>query len=1044
MWLTEVSIKRPLLIIMVMLAFITLGAISYTRLGADLYPNINIPYVSVVVVYPGAGPTEVEERVTKPIEDAVAGTSNLKNLMSFSIDGVSAVVLEFDVGVDANAVVGDVDRQVKAIRRQLPDEIEEPTVMKAEYNALPIVTVAFWGDRPAQDLYQLANDRIRPRLETVDGVAAVSVVGGRQREILVKVDEARLRGYGLSIQHVTGALAQSNLSVPSGRITESGVERSVRYTSLYQTPEQLRDVTIVDLPGGPIRLRDVAEVEDGLKEQERINRFNGRESIGILITKQSTANTVRVADGIKQTLAELETTLPGNVHFSIASDASTYIRSSLNGVQNNLWEAIVLTGLVLLLFLHTVRSTVIVLFSIPTSLISTFIVMWVMGFTMNMMSMLALALSIGILVDDSIVVIENIYRHLKLGKTPWTAALEGRSEIGLAAITITLVDVVVYAPMAFMTGIVGQFFRQFGMTTAAATLFSLFVSFTLAPMLASRWLRADESVERGGVLGAIGRWWDVRYERLLAGYRRVLQWSLAHRWIVVTVAAVSFVGTVVLVPLNVIGSEFLPSQDQGEFNLMVEMPPGTALAATNEAVLALESQVMRIPEIKNCFTSVGVSGSGFFVVSESRFARLSVQLVEPSHRSRSVQAVAAEVERLARAIPDMKARVQFPSIGEDPRQPFQVIVLGDDQATLKGLGGKVAKIVESIPGTRDVTNSAGVGLPEVRVEADHDRLADVGLTSAEVGLAVRTHLQGTVASYLRPEGQDRVDIRVIASEADRSSLAGLPNLPILTSRGTVVSLGSVATMKTVESPIEIDRWNRQRSVTVGANVVGRPLGDVVNDFKTRQAELDLPPGYSIMLGGQTKLMDESFATLLSALALSIVLIYMLLVSLYESLLYPFIIMLSLPVSVCGAFGALLLTGRMLNISSLIGLIMLMGLVAKNGILLVDYTNTLRKRGLPRDEALLQAGPVRLRPILMTTLTMVAALLPVVMVLSEGAEIRAPMATAVMGGLLTSMILTLLLVPVAYTMLDDLQTRLGWGWKQEQPQPQTQEAQRGSG
>ncbi len=1038
MWLTEVSIKRPLFIIMVMLGFITLGVISYTRLGADLYPNINIPYVSIVVVYPGAGPTEVEERVTKPIEDAVAGTRNLKNLMSFSIDGVSAVVLEFDVGVDADAVTSDVDRQVKAIRRTLPDEIEEPTVMKAEYNALPIVTLALWGDRSAQELYQLANDKIRPRLETVDGVAAVKVVGGREREVLVKVDEARLRGYGLSIQHVTNALAQSNLSVPSGRIVESGVERNVRYTSLYQTPEQLRDITIVDLPAGPIRLRDVAEVEDGLKEQERINRFNGRESVGLLITKQSTANTVKVAEGVKDALAELERTLPGNVHFSVATDASTYIRSSLNGVQNNLWEAIVLTGLVLLLFLHTARSTIIVLFSIPTSLISTFIVMWIMGFTINMMSMLALALSIGILVDDSIVVIENIYRHLRLGKTPWTAALEGRSEIGLAAITITLVDVVVYAPMAFMSGIVGQFFRQFGTTTAAATLFSLFVSFTLAPMLASRWLRPEESEERGGLLGVVGQWWDVRYERLLRAYRRALEWSLAHRWIVVGVAAVSFVGAMALVPLNAIGSEFVPSQDQGEFNLMVEMPPGTSLAATDEAVLALESEVRKLPEIKNCFTSVGVSGSGFFVVSESRFARLSVQLVEPSHRNRSVQAVAAEVEALARTIPDMKTHVQFPSIGEDPRQPFLVVILGEDQATLKKLGEKAAKVVGEIPGTRDVTNSAGVGVPEVRVDADHDRLADFGLTSAEVGMAVRTHLQGTVASQLRPEGQDKVDIRVVAGEADRSGLASLPSLPILTNRGTVISLGSVATMTMVESPIEIDRWNRQRSVTIGANVMGRPLGDVVNDFKARQAELALPPGYSIMLSGQTELMDESFATLLSALTLSIILIYMLLVSLYESLLYPFIIMLSLPVSVCGAFGALLLTGRMLNISSLIGLIMLMGLVAKNGILLVDYTNTLRKRGVARNEALLQAGPVRLRPILMTTLTMVASLLPVVMVLGEGAEIRAPMATAVMGGLLTSMILTLVLIPVAYTMLDDLQTRLGWGWKERQPQPSAQD------
>lgn len=1032
MWLTEVSIKRPLLIIMVMLGFITLGAISYTRLGADLYPSINIPYISVVVVYPGAGPTEVEDRVTKPIEDAVAGASGVKNLISYSIDGVSAVVLEFNVGVDPDAAVNDVDRRVKAIRASLPEDVEEPTVMKAEFNALPIVTLSLWGDRPSQELYRLANEHIRPRLETVEGVAAVRVVGGREREIQVKVHESRLRAYGLSIQHVTNALAQSNLSVPGGRIVEGGAERNVRYSSLYQTAEDLQSVILVNLPTGVVRLRDVADVEDGLKEQERINRFNGHDSVGLLITKQSNANTVKVADAIKAAVADLEKTLPQNVHFSVASDSSTYIRSSLDGIQSNLWEAIVLTGLVLLLFLHTARSTVIVLFSIPTSLISTFIVMWVAGFTLNMMSMLALALSIGILVDDSIVVLENIYRHLGLGKTPWTAALDGRSEIGLAAITITLVDVVVYTPMAFMSGLVGQFFRQFGMTVAVATLFSLFVSFTLTPMLASRWLRTADAEEQKGVLGAIARRWEAGYARLLRAYRRALEWSLVHRWVVVVVAVVSFLGAVALVPLDIIGSEFVPTQDQGEFNLMVEMPPGTSLAATNEAVLALEPKVRNLPEVKNCFTSVGISGSGFFVTSESRYARLSIQLVERGHRSRSVQEVAREIESLAATIPDMKTHVQYPAIGEDPRQPFLVYLLGEDQEALRKLGREVTEIVKSIPGTRDVTNSAGVSSPEIRVEADQNRLADLGLTSAQVGLTVRTYLQGAVASHLRPEGQSKVDIRVIASEADRESVDRLESLPVLTSRGAVVSLGSIADVRTVESPIEISRWNRQRCVTVGANVVGRPLGDVVDEFNARAGGLRLPAGYSLRLSGQTQLMEESFDTLVTALALSIVLIYMLLVSLYESLLYPFIIMLALPVSLCGVFGALWLTGRTLNISSLIGIIMLMGLVAKNGILLVDYTNTLRKKGIARDDALLEAGPVRLRPILMTTLAMVAAMMPVVLVMGEGAEIRAPLATAVAGGLITSTVLTLVVVPVVYTLLDDVQTRLGWGWRQERP------------
>ncbi len=1037
MWLTSISIRRPLFILVIVFSLVLMGGIAYSRLGADQYPDINIPYVIVLIPYPGAGPEEVESRVTKVVEDVVAGTSQLKRMQSSSSSGMSMVFLEFSLGADSDTVTSDVERRVSRVRSSLPDETKAPSIIKAEFSSLPIMNVALSGSQSMDELYTLADERVRPRLETIRGVASVRVVGGRQREIVVQVDQDRLRARGMPMQQLVAAIGQANTSIPGGTITEGGKEYPVRYYALYQDPALLRDLVVMSTPAGNVYLRDVAQVIDGYKKASIINRHNGNESIGLLITKQSSANTMEVAKQLRRTIQDLGAGLPSGASLTIATDTSQFVRRSLDDIQSSLFEAVILTGIVLLLFLHTFRSTVIVLFAIPTSMVSTFLVMWGLGFTLNMMSMMALALTVGILVDDSIVVLENIFRHLQLGQTPWAAALEGRNEIGLAAMAITLVDVVVYVPIAFMSGIVGQFFRQFGLTITAATLFSLFVSFTLTPMLASRWLQAEKEGEGRSPLARFGMMWEAGYDRLAAGYGSLLGWSLRHRWAPVLVATMFFVAALSVVPLRLLGAEFMPAEDQAEFIATVEMPPATSLQATDQAVRQFEFRLQQLPEVTSYFTSVGLSSESSVTGTDSRHAMVSIKLLPKTQRLRSLTDITKNVETLADGIPGMEVRTQLPSMAGETGKPIQLQVTGDDITALTKAAAQVEQALRRTPGAVNVTNSAGVPAPEVRVEADQGRLADLGLTPAQVGLAVRTSVEGVVASQFRPEGRSSVDIRVQASDVARSSTEDLPSLPLSTAKGATVNLSQASSVQTVDAPNQVDRLNRQRLVTVGANVQERPLGDVVRDFEAEMRRNPLPPGYKIEQAGQTEMMNETFESMTMAVALSVILMYLLMVALYESLVYPLVIMFSLPVALCGAFAGLMVTHQTLNIASLIGLVMLLGLVGKNAILLVDYTNTLRRQGLDRWTAITRAGPTRLRPILMTTSAMVLAMLPLAVQGTEGSETRSPMAVVVIGGLISSTLLTLVLVPVVYTIFDDLQRRLGFAadWAQGEGVPE---------
>ncbi|TAK33862.1 MAG: efflux RND transporter permease subunit [Chloroflexota bacterium] len=1019
MELTRISILRPLFITMAVLALVIFGLVSYTRLGVDLWPNVSFPAVTVVTVYPGAGPESVEELVTKPIEDALAGVTDLDYLQSSSTEGVSYVAAIFTERANADTAALDVERRVSSIRSTLPQDVRPPSLVKADLQSLPIMNISLSGPLPLEDLFRLADDKIANQLATVRGVASAKVVGGFNDEVVVKIDQSQLRARGLSILQISAALAQENVNLPSGSVEQGGLDYDVRLNAYVQKPEELQNLIVSMSPTGvPIYLRDVASVEVAHKKQTQINRTDGRDSVGLVITKQSGANTIQVADAVKKALKSLEPSFPAGVEAKVATDESIFTRQSLNDLQRNLIEAVVLTALVLLLFLHTWRSTIIVLLSIPTSLISTFAVMNLLGFSLNMMSMMALALTVGILVDDSIVVLENIFRHLHLGETPWTAALNGRNEIGLAAIAITLVDVVVYTPVALMSGVVGQYFRQFGLSVTAATLFSLLISFTLVPMLSSRWLRVTAG---NSLLDRFGRVWEAGYDRLIATYRGVLAWALRWRWLVIGAGVAAFVLGLAPIFLQILPTEFMPEADAGEVVVYLEMPPGTTLDGTNQVMRTMEDRVSQWSEVKTVFASVGVSDG--MTPDQSRFGRLYLRLVPKNERGVTAQQLAARGRTLGEGIAGAHVRAQVPSFLGMGGQAIMLQIQGPDSDTLTAVSKRVADIMRNTPGTVDVTDSGATGQPELVASVDRQKAADLGLSATQIAATMRASIDGVVATQLRPTGQKSMDIRVISAETDRATVDKVLSIPLVTPRGTLVSLGQVATVKESSGPPEIDRRNRQRLVTVGADVVGRASGDVSRDIETALKQLELPAGYSISYGGMTEAQTESFTQLGQALALSIVLMYMLMVALYESLLYPFVIMLSLPLAIAGAIGGLLVTGNTLNMTSMIGMIMLTGLVGKNAILLIDYTNTLRKGGLGRNEALIEAGSTRLRPILMTTAALVVAMFPLALKLGEGAEMRAGMSVVVIGGLLTSTLLTLLVIPSVYTVVDDAQARL---------------------
>ena len=1049
MGLTRLAINRPLAMLMFIIALVIMGVVALSLLKVDRLPAISFPFVSVNVPYPGASPADVEALIAKPLEAAMSGISGIQTISSNSFEGRAQISLQLVEGADAQAAAIDADRRMASIRGRLPTDIGSPSVNRADPNAFPIMNIALSGQRPISQIYDLAVNTVQPKLQSVLGVADINVSGGVQREIQIQVDFAKMESYGISIQQVTTALQRENVGQPAGSIQQGRQSITVRSMGGFQAISDIANTQITTGTSSPIRVRDIAKVEDTLKPITRYQRLNGDDAVGLSITKQSDANSIQVADDLRKAIATLQNSLPADVQMRVTNDTTFFTRASLAAVQVDLSLAILLTASVLILFLHTWRNVLIVILAIPTSLISTFLAMYVMGFTLNIMSLMALALLIGILVDDSIVVLENINRHIRLGARVKDAALTGRSEIGMAAIAITLADVVVYMPIAFIQGNLGKLFREYGLTIAVATIFSLFIGFTLTPMLASRWLKEKDEQEEHGT----GLWarfivvWEGWIESLAGGYRKVLSFSLDHRPLIALVGLLSLVAALSFIPLRIIGTEYAPTEDDGNFRVNINMPSGTVLEATDLVARQVEAIIRdTVPEVQSINTSV-TGGANIDVQVTPRGHPWWLKPWEPAiawykgehfedQRSRPVSAMISDLRRRFTSIPEASIQISTNQVltGGGWSSGLQVRILGADLDTLKLISSQIEGVMRATPGVADVRSNATTQLPEVRAIFDRARMAELGITTQQVTTALRTALSGTVVSSYRAEGQDQLDMTLIAESADRLNPARLADLPITQTiaQGTTaaastatiqtIRLGQIARFELDSGPAQIQRQDRQRSLSLSGTIAqGATLGDVAREFRENMAsQIQIPAGYSYLLVGQAAQLDVAMSALMGALGLSILLIYMLLVGLYESWLHPLAIMFSLPVSLIGAFGGLWLTGNTFNIFSMIGMIMLMGLVAKNAILLIDFTNTLRARGMSRRAALEEAGPTRLRPILMTTATILFAMLPLAAKLEEGSESRAPLAVVVMGGVISSTLLTLVFVPVMYAYLDDLQ------------------------
>ncbi len=1030
MLLSDLSIKRPVFAAVMMLALVTLGAVSYKRLAIDMFPDVEIPVVTIVTKFPGASPESVEREVTKRIEDAVNPIAGVKRVVSTSREGVSSVMVEFRLEVRINDAAQETRTKVGAVRGELPQGIEEPIIQKIDFSAFPIASLAVRSPSMSpRDLTTLVEKRVKRRIENISGVGKVDLVGSSKREVNVDVDPARLEALGMGVDEVIAGLQSENVNTPLGRLTRSDSEFPIRVSGKPEAVPQFRTMVVAQRGGRPVTLGEVAQVVDGTEEQRSLALVNGVPAVALNVQKQSGANTVATVDAVKKEVARLQGELPAGVSIEMVRDASIMIRESVRDVQETMILGGLLTVFIVFCFLNSWRSTVITGLTLPISVISSFIVMNFGGMTLNVLTLMALSLAIGLLIDDAIVVRENIVRHLEHGEDHFEAARTGTSEIGLAVLATSLSIVAVFVPVAFMKGIIGRFFFQFGITVAFAVLVSLFVSFTLDPMLSSRW--HDPDIDRTGkrhlvarILDRFNDWFDRTADR----YRGLIAWALGHRKTVLGVATIAFVAGIAA--FGLLKSEFFSGYDQAEFQVDFKTAPDASIGETRGRIDAVLADVRRMPEVAHTFATVGAGDTGTV-----RDGMVYVKLKEKKERRASQNEIQRALRERLGKIPGI-----IPSIAEVGRfngeKPLMVNIRGEDIPLLKRYAAEMKRELYGVPGIVDLEATLEQDIPEYRLTVDRERAADLGVRTSDVVRTVGALVGGQAVSTYEDEDGDAVDVRVRMPLSLREDPAQVERLRLAVGRGAagaaLVPLREVARYAQGASPSEINRQELTRQVVISANLDGLPLGEAMNAVKRIAAGMKLAPGYRVAFSGEGEDMVESFGYMGEALVLAVIFVYLILAAQFESFIDPLAIMLSLPLSVVGMAGMLLLTGDTVNIMSLIGLIMLMGLVTKNAILLVDYAKVLRARGMDRTEAVITAGRTRLRPIMMTSLAMIFGMLPLALALGAGAEMRAPMARAVIGGLVTSTILTLLVVPVVYTVLDDLGERIRRRWAAKKP------------
>ena len=1014
MKLADVSIKRPVFATVMVSVLAVFGVWGYTQLPIDMFPEVEFPIVTVTAVYPGADPETVESRVIDKLEEAISSVNGIKMMRSTSMESVGFVVIQFELERKAEQAAQDVRDKVSAALRELPSDLDPPVVERMDMGAVPILGIALSADMPKRDLTQLAKDVVKQRLQSINGVGAIDIVGGQEREFHVWIDPRRLDSFGLAAGEVAQALAAQNVEIPGGRLDTSVQELSIKTRGQVYSAAELGNIIIPAAMGGAVRLRDVARIEDGEQERRSYATLDGKSSVTLLVRKQSGVNTVEVARKAKTLLAELEQQNP-KITMTVASDNSVFTERTIDDVKFDLLFGAGLAILIILFFLHDWRATLISATALPVSVISTFAFIKAMGFTLNMMTMLALSLSIGILIDDAIVVIENIHRHLEEGASPMRAAREATAEIGLAVMATTASILAVFVPVATMKGMIGRFFIQFGLTVAFAVAVSLFVAFTLTPMLSSRFLRSHTGK---GTLGrSIERWLDG----IEHGYKRLLAGALNHRALTVIVAIVVFVGSVALVAI--VPKEFMPTEDRSQYAVKLELPTGSSLGVTETTAEAIATKLRAMPGVETTLVTIGANAQ-----SEINRAEIQVNLMDKKHRAFS-QAEAINFTR--QALPawlgrnDVNFAVEPYQMVGGSNSAFRAAVIqfnvrGRDYGEISKATDELIAWMKTQPGFVDLDTSYRGGKPELAIHIDRDRAADLGVPIANIAMTVRNLMANDKVSEISVDGE-RHDVRMKLDERFRQTAEDLAAVKVRSVTGQLVTLANVANITPGTGPAKIERQNRQRQITVYANLKDLALGDASTMIDAAAKRL-IPPTMNTGWTGMADIMRESFGYLLSALLLAVIIVYLVLAAQFESFLHPFTIMLSLPLSMVGAFGAMALSHSPFNVITMIGIILLMGLVTKNAILLVDYTNTLRRKGRSRRDALLEAGPVRLRPILMTTAAMIFGMLPIALALSEGSELRAPMAVAVIGGLITSTLLTLVVIPVAYTIIDSIAER----------------------
>ncbi|MFZ5984913.1 MAG: efflux RND transporter permease subunit [Acidobacteriota bacterium] len=1016
MFLSNLSIKRPVFASVLMLVLVTLGLFSYRRLAIDLFPDVEFPILSIVTEYPGASPETVEREVTKLIEEAVNPIPGVKHIYSTSREGLSSVMVEFELHVKINEASQDARAKINAIRNDLPEAMKEPVIQKLDIAGMPVVSVAVKSTALSpRELTTLVDRKIKRRIENIAGVGEVNLVGTSEREVSVNVDPARLDALGMGVNEVMAGLASENVNTPLGRLTRGGTEMPIRIEGKPDSVAEYGAMVIGQRAGHPVTLGEVAQVVDGVEEQRSLALVNGVPAVALDVLKQSKANTVGLADAVKEEIARLEAELPPGTEITLVRDSSVMIRESVHDVQVTLILGGLLTVFIVFCFLNSWRSTVITGLTLPISVISSFIAMYFFGMTLNVMTLMALSLAIGLLIDDAIVVRENIVRHLEKGQDHFTAAREGTAEIGLAVLATSLSIVAVFVPVAFMKGIIGRFFFQFGITVAFAVLVSLFVSFTLDPMLSSRWI--DPDIERKGkrhllarILDRFNEWFD----RTAEGYRGVIGWALDHRLTVFAVAGAAFVAGLALF-FNLQG-EFMPAFDHGEFLIRMKTAPDASIEETKGRLSAALGVLGTYPEIQHTYAAIAPADT-----DTVRDAQIYVKLKDRSERKRSQAELMPDMRRRLEAIPGLQI-----SLLEDPdtfQKPLMVLIKGEDIPTLKRYAQELKRKMFGIEGIVDLEATLEQDLPEYRLVVDRERAASLGLNTSALVQSLGALVGGQVVSTYEDEEGEGVDVRVRLPEALRRDVTQVADLrlavPDPEGRTALVPVADLVRVERAVSPSEISRQDLSRQVVVSANLDRLPLGTAGAKVLEAAATMKMEPGYRVAMSGDTEAMIESFGYMAEALFLAIILVYLILAAQFESFIDPLAIMLSLPLSVVGMAGMLFLTGDTINIMSLIGLILLMGLVTKNAILLVDYAKVLRRSGVERREAVIRAGRTRLRPILMTTLAMIFGMVPLALAIGQGAEMRAPMARAVIGGLVTSTLLTLLVVPVVYTVFDDL-------------------------